>query len=86
MTLTHHDDLEQFLNENLVKQFDQHVCSICGKAGISAKDIKKHIEAKHVILPPRVCQQCGKQFKTRESLRKHELSSHPAVLTQDLYH
>ena len=50
-------------------------CHICPFSSASQQDTKRHLEAKHVILPPVACEICFKQFKTKESLRYH-LRSH----------
>ena len=80
-----HEELDQFLADNSTKYNDPvqktnyWMCNFCNKSSISIKDIKKHIEAKHVSLPPLICEFCQKPYKTRESFRKHQIQSHENV-------
>lgn len=77
-----YEDLDQFLTDNCTKHTDHTqktnhwLCNFCNKSSYSVRDIKKHIEAKHVRLPPLICEFCQKPYKTRESLRKHQIQSH----------
>jgi len=71
-----HEELESFLDQNCVKEGINWVCQFCGKASINVRDIKRHIEAKHVSMPPMPCGFCGKQYKNRDSLRKHKQRDH----------
>jgi len=69
------DQLDLFIEENRSKIGPNWSCNICGQSSINKSDVSKHIESKHVTLPPLSCQLCHRNFKTRESLRKHELYS-----------
>ena len=77
-----HEELDQFLADNSsryndpVQKSNYWMCNFCNKSCINLSDVKKHIEAKHVILPPLICEICQKPYKTRESLRKHQIQSH----------
>ena len=74
------DDLDTFIERNCVKLCvgggNNWMCNLCQYNCKSRKDIKKHIEAKHVNLPKLMCTICNKSYKTREVLRKHELQFH----------
>lgn len=80
-----YEELDQFLTDNSTKYNDpiqktnHWMCNFCNKSSLSVKDIKKHIEAKHVSLPPLICEFCQKPYKTRESFRKHQIQNHENV-------
>ena len=54
-------------------------CAACSKQG-NKGDIKRHIEAKHMLNTEINCQICGKSTKTRDSLRKHMKNHHDGVI------
>ena len=49
------------------------VCTVCGKEG-QTRNIKDHIEAKHIEGVAIPCNACDKTFRTRNSLRHHKCS------------
>ena len=49
------------------------VCAVCGKEG-QTRNIKDHIEAKHIEGVAIPCNACDKTFRTRNSLRHHKCS------------
>ena len=53
-------------------------CGECGKQGSKA-DVKRHIEAKHMLNTKINCPFCGKSSKTRDSLRKHLKKDHDGI-------
>ena len=54
-------------------------CAECGKQG-NKGDLKRHIEAKHMLNTKIECQVCGKCAKTRDSLRKHMKAEHSGIV------
>jgi len=56
-------------------------CGECGKQG-NKGDVKRHIEAKHMLNTKITCPLCGKSTKTRDSLRKHMKSDHDGIFWQ----
>ena len=50
-------------------------CDVCGQRIQRKNDIKRHIEAKHLIFPGVTCNLCERVYKTRNSLRKHSCIS-----------
>ena len=73
-----HDQLDQFVNENIYKDFDtsRWTCSLCSSTFLNKIDVARHIEAKHVILPELPCTICKKAYKTRHSLKIHMKNAH----------
>ena len=67
-----HEELENFISENLSK-YESGVwsCNICGFQSMKRNDAARHIEARHVEMPPLPCQFCTKSSKTRDALRQH---------------
>ena len=49
----------------------RHVCDECGKAFISANDMKRHKDSVHEGLKPFPCEKCGKFFSTPEAVKNH---------------
>jgi len=52
-----------------------YICKVCGKEG-EGRNLKDHIESKHlegIVIP---CNFCRKTFKTRNSLRYHKSQFH----------
>jgi len=80
-----HEELDQFLADNCsrfndpIQKSNYWMCNFCNKSCINISDVKKHIESKHVSLPPLICEICQKPYKTRESFRKHQIQSHENV-------
>ena len=50
-------------------------CIECGLSG-KKRDVRRHIEAKHMANTHVSCSLCGKVVKTRDSLRKHMEKEH----------
>jgi len=48
----------------------QWQCTVCGLVR-GKKDLRRHIEAKHLENTSVSCQKCTRTFKTRDSRRKH---------------
>jgi len=48
----------------------QWQCTICGLIR-GKKDLRRHIEAKHLENTSVKCDKCERTFKTRDSRRKH---------------
>ena len=62
-------------SENMIQngknsQTRGHVCTACGKEGLG-KNIKDHIEAKHIDGVSIPCNICEKRFRSRKALRQH---------------
>lgn len=53
-------------------------CLDCGLTG-KRRDVRRHVEAKHMINTHTSCNICGKVVKTRDSLRKHVEKDHRAA-------
>ena len=53
-------------------------CVECGGQGKKG-DMKRHVEAKHMLDPKINCPLCGKSAKTRDSLRKHVKADHDGI-------
>ena len=51
------------------------LCTECGLEGTS-RNVKKHIEAKHIETEPLLCDQCEKTCKTRRALGEHKMKYH----------
>ena len=67
------DEFEDFANANMSKD-PETGCWLCGLCGVSfgvKRDLKRHIEAKHVVLPPQYCNLCNKASKTSHSMMMH---------------
>ena len=72
------DELEERIKEMMERSEAKEegrriltLCKVCGKEA-KARDIKDHIEAKHlegIVLP---CNLCEKIFRTRNALRHHK--------------
>jgi len=46
-------------------------CNTCGKSDKDKRNLRNHIEAKHIEGVSHPCSQCGKQFRSRNSLANH---------------
>ena len=53
------------------------LCTECGLEG-TRRNVRKHIEAKHVETEPLLCDQCEKTCKTRSALKEHKMKYHTA--------
>lgn len=72
-----HEQLDDYINQNVSHDNVQWFCSICNNMSAKKKaDVARHIEAKHVITAPLMCSLCSKPAKTRDSLRKHMANNH----------
>jgi hypothetical protein len=75
------DQLDEKINEMIVKTAALYTCAMCGKAtsGKSMgkrQNLRDHIEARHVVGVSHYCQVCGAEAKTRNSLRMHMANYH----------
>jgi hypothetical protein len=52
-----------------------YVCQVCGKEA-NGRNMRDHIEAKHVNGVSLPCNLCGKTFRTRHCLRTHKSAQH----------
>ncbi len=75
------EELEDFANVNIGKdpQSGRWSCGICGASFVNKLDVKRHIEAKHVVLPPQYCNLCNKAAKTSHSMRMHMKNAHNII-------
>ena len=53
------------------------LCKVCGLEGTS-RNVRKHVEAKHLERDPLPCNQCEKTCKTRRALGEHKMKYHEA--------
>ena len=51
------------------------LCTVCGLEGTN-RNVRKHIEAKHIETEPLPCDQCEKTCKTRRALGEHKTKYH----------
>ena len=58
-------------------------CVECGLSG-KRRDVRRHIEAKHITNTHVSCSLCGKVVKTRDSLRKHVEKEHKVGNNKEL--
>ena len=76
-----HDQLDDFINQNVIHDNSLWCCIICNNMSAKSRlDVTRHVEAKHVTMPPIMCSLCNKSAKTRDSLRKHMAKIHPGGL------
>lgn len=75
------EELEEFANNKTSKDLHtgRWLCNLCGASFVNKLDVKRHIEAKHVVLPPQFCSICFKAIKTSHSLRMHMKNVHNIV-------
>ena len=79
-------DLDEKVNsmigrgENMIKVSEHqmakvYVCQVCGKEG-QGKNIRRHIEVKHLERISIPCNSCAKTFSSREALSLHKSKNH----------
>ena len=76
------EELKDFANANISKdpETGRWLCSICGATFVNKLDVKRHIEAKHVVLPPLYCNRASmsklwQTFKIKAQFaHSHEIS------------
>jgi len=71
-----HDQLDEFINQNILNDNSKWLCIICNMSSSLRNNVRSHIEAKHVSMPPFICALCSKPAKTKDSLRKHMATYH----------
>ena len=64
--------IDQYLTMGMQGSFQ---CVECGMSG-KKRDVRRHVEAKHIANTYVSCSLCGKVVKTRDSLRKHMERDH----------
>ena len=64
------EDLDEKVQEFIMKVDGLWTCKICGKENKSKQKVSDHVEFHHMKLSI-PCQKCGKVFKGRDALRKH---------------
>ena len=74
-----HEEFDDFAESHIQKINQGWRCSVCGQAGQAKIHIKRHIEAKHVVLPPQYCNLCNKAAKTSHSMRMHMKNAHNII-------
>ena len=76
-----HEEFEEFANSKIQKQeiSGLWLCTLCGQTSGNSTHLKRHIEARHVILPPLICYICQKPSKTSHSMRMHMKYQHNVV-------
>ena len=74
-----HEEFDEFAESQIQKTPQGWCCSICGQGGQAKTHIKRHIEARHVVLPPQYCNLCNKAAKTSHSMRMHMKNAHNIV-------
>ena len=57
------------------------LCKVCGLEGTN-RNVRKHVEAKHLERDPLPCNQCEKTCKTRRALGEHKMKYHEAKIVQ----
>ena len=57
------------------------LCNVCGLEGTN-RNVRKHVESKHLERDPLPCNQCEKSCKTRRALGEHKIRYHEAKFLQ----
>ena len=77
-TQTNNEELDETIN-SMIDSLGQggFACKVCGKIELKfKKNMKNHIEGKHIEGTCHQCSHCGKTTKSRESLRIHVFRHH----------
>ena len=74
-----HEEFDDFAESQMQKTHQGWCCIMCGQGGQSKIHIKRHMEAKHVVLPPQFCNLCNKAAKTSHSMRMHMKNAHNII-------
>ena len=63
----------------------EHQCSECGYLSKNSGDVKRHVEAKHLMSSGYYCPKCPEILKNKIALKNHLARAHkksPSVLIQ----
>ena len=74
-----HEEFDDFAAKNMHRTPFGWSCLLCEYSSQEKNAVKRHIEAKHVILPPLHCTVCNRKAKTSHSMRMHMKSVHNIV-------
>ena len=74
-----HEEFDEFAGKNMQRTALGWSCLICEHRSQEKNNVKRHIEARHVILPPLHCLVCNRKSKTSHSMRMHMKSAHNIV-------
>ena len=66
-----YEELDSFISINTTKLQNSFLCNFCSETKNDSGNMKRHIEAKHCILPPLYCSICNQPAKNRNALQKH---------------
>ena len=77
-TKTNVEELDETINAMMESLGQGELrCKVCGKIETKfKKNMRNHIEAKHIEGVSHPCSQCGKIFRSRESIRLHVFKFH----------
>ena len=78
---TKDEELESTINSMIERLGEgRFVCNVCGNIEAKSKrNMRNHIEAKHIEGISIPCNQCGKSFRSRNSLAKHIYVDHKSA-------
>jgi len=73
-----HEELDGFIaaNSKRDESTGHWMCMLCHVTQLQRTDTARHIEARHVLMPPILCSICNTPYKTRDSLRYHMRQKH----------
>ena len=74
-----HEEFDEFAVKNMQRTPLGWQCLMCEHSSQEKNNVKRHIEAKHVILPPLLCSVCNRKAKTSHAMRMHMKSVHNIV-------
>ena len=64
------EEVNQKINELLVKELDLYRCTVCGKLSKDSSNMRRHVEV-HIDGLSYQCNLCDKTFRSGDSFRKH---------------